>query len=131
LLKTKQNIDIEQLEVKKQKVQSDLQNLYLVLAPKLSNEVEVIDALKQKIVDIKKAYMQISLEIVNYLNPCIEDRLEKEYIEYLTYLCTETFAEGDKWNKTWESYNDFQSKNSKLENKAVEHFVYLFVNIRE
>lgn len=130
LLKENQNIDIDKMEEEKYKLVTELQNLYLTLAPKLSSDIDAINSLKEKILNVKKAHMDISLEIVNYLSPCIEDRLEKEYIEYLTYLCTEKCVGNDTWEKTWATYNDFQNQNSKLENKAVEHFVYLFVNVR-
>lgn len=130
LLKEKQDIDIEALEEQKAKLYHELQDTYLTLAPKLSEETEIITALKEKIALIKSAYMKVAHEIVSYLNPCIEDRLEKEYVEYLTYLCTEQYKD-ETWSKVWVSYDDFQSKNSKLENKAVEHFVYLFINVRD
>jgi len=131
LLKDKQDVDIEELELEKTKLLTQLQDFYLTLAQKMTEEAEVITTLKKEIVDIRAKYMKVSFEIITLLSACIEDRLEKEYMEYLTYLCTEQLEENGTWSKIWGSYDDFQSKNSKLENKAVEHLVYLFVNIRD
>lgn len=134
LLKDKQDIDIDKLEVEKNLLQEEIKNgLYLSLATKGSDDTETIESIKQKINELRLKHMQLSLEISGHLSACIEDRLEKEYIEYITYLCTERVDEKDetKSSKIWNSYDEFQNANTKVETKAIQHTVILLLNTRD
>jgi hypothetical protein len=134
LLKEHNNIDIDQLEAEKNLIQEEIKNsLYLSLATKTNDDIETIDSLKKKIEDLRLKHIQLALEISTHLCASIEDRLEKEFIEYIAFLCTEKAddKDADKWNSIWTSYDEFQNANTKVETKAIQHTVILLLNSRE
>ena len=85
---------------------------------------------KTKIENIKLRHIQATLEILQSLSGNIEDRLEKEYIQYLTYVCTQKSSDKDSWKNVWESYNEYQEDKSKLSFKATEYLNQLLISIR-
>lgn len=131
LLKEKQNIDIDLLEQEKEKDINVLKNLYLELAILPSSQEEKIEKIKNQIQEAKLIYTKKIYEITEYLSGSIEDKLDKEYIEYLTYLCTEKNIKDDVWGKIWDSYDDYQTKNTKLEIKSVEYMANLLIHSRD
>jgi hypothetical protein len=128
ILKESQHIDFGKLEAEKQKLQEEIQDLYMSLAIKKDGDKN-IDALKSKLQDLKEAQFDITLSVSNYLSASIEDRVEKEYIEYLTYLCTYT-TEKDENKQVWDSFDSFLNDNSILPEKAVMYLTYLLFNLR-
>lgn len=134
LLKQNNDIDIDQMEAEKNKIQDEIKNsLYMSLATKTSDDVETIESIKTKIETLRLQHIQMALEISTHLSASIEDRLEKEFIEYVAFLCTEKAddKEVDKWNPIWTSYDEFQNANTKVETKAIQHTVILLLNSRE
>lgn len=133
ILKDKNNIDIDILDGEKFILQTQIKEAYLDLAVLLTEQKEAIDNIKEKIKDLESKHFEICIEVSNYLSPSVEDRIEKEYIEYLTYMCTEkiSLASPDAWENLWISYKEFQDDTTKLPNKAVEILAYLILNTRD
>lgn len=135
ILKEKQDIDIDALEKKKLEILDKLKRAYEELYPYYSDEEKEIDAQKEKIEEIEKEYKSLSSEIIIYLEPCIESQIDKYYIEYLTYLCTDKLlAKGDKeiddqWNIYWKSFNDFQIDDTNILDQAIKNLSNLVINI--
>jgi hypothetical protein len=125
------NIDIDALEKEKEVILKEIRELYLELALKLSHQSNEIKFLQDKIKLSLEKLQKKAFEITTYLLPCIESRLEKEYVEFLAALCTEKVISednNDKWVSVWSSLEEFQNENSGLENKAVEGMVKLLIN---
>lgn len=133
LLKEKQNIDIEELEKTRNKLQEDLKVLYYELAEKLSDNIEAIEQFQEKIIKLKYDLKSLCIEIATYLMPSIEDRLEKVYIEQLTFSCTERLIkeenQEDKWIKVWKSLEEYQNESSGLEDRSASGMIALLVQV--
>lgn len=127
----KQDIDVIDLQDKKIKLEDKLKDNYLELAMAVTGDDVVINKLKADITEIENKHMLLSLEISNFLSPSIEDRLEKDYIEYLTAICTEKLTGKDDWSPAYTSFEEFQKGDTKLENKAVEAMAHLLVHIKD
>lgn len=128
ILKEHQNIDIDKLEHEKLTLSQKIKELYLDLVPYSDNEKKNIDSKKEKVEEIEKELMRLSLEISTYLGPCIESQVDACYIEYLTYLCTEKLKKEDQWISTWKTFEDFQNAERKLLNKSIESLTNLILN---
>lgn len=125
------DIDIEALEQEKDSIQKEVKDLYLSLAVVENQEEDRLEQLKNDVIKKQSEVVKLSIEITQMLASSIEDRLEKEYTEYLTYLCTEQGVgeTSDQWERLWPSYDAFCDDSSKLVNKAVEHLVYLLIHV--
>jgi hypothetical protein len=128
-LKENKVVDIEALESTKEDLTKDLKKYWFLLATKDSGDKAKLEEYSEKISKIQTALQNIAMDIATYLCPSLESRLEKFYIEYMTSLCAEEQIK-DKWVKIWETFDDFNSTNSPLTNKATTSMTWLLLNRR-
>lgn len=134
IYKEVQGIDIEALEKEKTDMQDKLYQIYLDMAITHESHEEVLIKHKLAVKELKDNYMKLSLQISEYFQPSFECQLEKEYIEYLTFLCTETLvtdAPNEQWSKTWPTLEDFQNADSGLTEISIVKLDWLLLNSRE
>lgn len=133
ILKENGMVDLDALEVEKLKLQEDLKQVWMDMAILLDEQSDAIAKIKEKAIDIENKHYDICIEISNYLSPSMEDRIEKEFVEYLTYICTEQIKldSSDLWEPVWKSYKEFQEDVTHLPNKAVLILTHLLLNTRQ
>jgi len=131
ILKEKQDIDISQLEKDKEKLRNDLQDKYLELAVIDSAELEKIENLRNEKNNIEIKFMEISIEIIEMLSPCIEEQVKAEYYKYLAYLCIEKQVSDDLFDSVWKTYEEFGQDSTGLSYKAIENLQSLLLSIKE
>lgn len=131
-LKANNTIDIDELEAEKLKLTEELKQIWLDLALLHDNDTDTIEKMKAKAIDIENKHYDICLEIAHYYSPSLDDRTEKEYIEYLTSTCTERLKPESKevWEAVWSNFNNFQEDTTNLPNKAVMILTHLLLNTR-
>jgi hypothetical protein len=128
VLKEKQNIDLDLLELEKKELQKQLQDIYIDLATIHPDSSEKIESKKQLILSIEQQFTDIFIKITEYLTPSIESQLEKIYIEYLTFSCSEQKEDNtENWKKIWLSYEDFENENSNLTSECIKHMTFLLI----
>lgn len=125
-LKEKQNIDLIALEEEKLKIQKELQGVYLELA--ITDNASKIEEYKLKIKEIERKHLELFIEIEEYLSPCLEKQKEKNYLEFLTWSCTES-RNSDDWKPVWLEFSNFEKDegNSKLTSEALKNMSYLLL----
>ena len=121
VLKEKQDIDINQLEKDKEKLQKDLQDVYLEMAVVPTDNSDKIE----------EKFMEISIEIVNMIESCIEEQTKIIYYRYLASTCTEKQIKEDKFEKVWDNYIAFENDDTGLSYKAIEAVQTLLLSTRE
>jgi len=133
LLLKNQNINIEDLESKKEDIRNKIKENYLETAMSLSDNTNKIELCRNKFEELKKQLIEISFYITEKTKACIEDRVEKEAIEYLTSVCTEVLMDKNPevWDNVWISYNHFKEEESDLTEISIAHMVSLLVNTKE
>ena len=130
LLKEKQDVDIPELEKQKLKLQEDLQNVYLEGAIITSDEPVKINKYKEKKKLIEEKFLDITIEISEFLTPSIEEQSKIQYFKYLAYLCTEKQIEDkDEFEPVWENFEAYQKNNDGLSIKTVESIHTLILSI--
>ena len=127
-LKENKVIDIELFEETKATLTKELKKYWFMLATKDSTDNTKITEYSEQIVKIQDKLQDLALEISTYTAPCLEHRLEKFYVEYMTYLCTERNIDDDEWKKVWNSFDEFIQADTSLTNKAVAHQTWLLIN---
>ena len=131
VLKEKQDIDISELEKKKEKLQNDLQDIYLDLATVHSDKEDKIEELRNKKNEIESKFMEITVEIIEHLIPSIEEQVKAFYYKYLSYICTEKQVAENKTEKVWKDFEDYGKDRSGLTYKAIENLQSLLLNVKE
>ncbi len=131
VLKEKQDIDIEQLEKDKDKILKELQDTQLNLAMTLSEDDDKIQKLSQEVLEIEEKFMEITIEIMTFLSPCIEEQVKASYYKYLAFTCTEKNIEKDKFEEVWKEYSDFENDNTGLSHHALGAIESLLLNIKD
>ena len=131
VLKEKQDIDIVQLEKDKEVILKELQDTQLDLAMILTEDKEKVQELSQKVLKIEEKFMELIIEIMTFLSPCIEEQVKVSYYKYLAYTCTEKQIQGDKFGKVWNNYSDFENDNTSLSHHALGAIESLLLNIKE
>jgi len=130
VLKDKQEIDIAVLEKAKGKLQEDLQTVYLELAVVPTDNPIKIQEIKQKKSEIESKFMDITIEIVELLSPCIEEQAKIQYFKYLGYLCTEEhIKDTEDFKRIWQTYEEFENNNTGLSFKSVESIQTLLLSV--
>jgi hypothetical protein len=122
-------IDIELLEETKENLTKELKKFWFMLATKDSENKIKINEYSEKIIKIQDTLQKLAIDISTYLNPCLESRIEKFYIEYMTTLCTEQRV-GEEWKRVWNSYDEFNLADPNLSNKAIAHVTWLLLSRR-
>ncbi len=132
-LKDSGTVDIDVLEAEKLSLAQQLKDTWLDIAPLGDDQQEQINKLTLKFKELEDKHYNICIEISNYLSPCIEDRAEKVFVEYLTFSCTQGLksGEGDEWVSIWKSFSDFEKDDTYLPNKAVMILTHLILHTRE
>lgn len=132
ILKANDSIDIEALEIEKLKLTNELKQVWLDLAILHDNDKESIEKMKSKAIGIENKHYDLCLEIAHYLSPSLDDRVEKEFVEYLTCKCTEKLVPNgtEVWEPVWKDFNEFQDDVTHLPNKAVLILTHLLLNTR-
>jgi hypothetical protein len=131
VLKEKQNIDIIELEKNKEKLRKDLQDIYLDLAIVPSDNTEKIEEIRIKKNKIEEQFMEITIEIMELLSPCIEEQVKAIYYKYLAYACTEKQIKENEFKLIWIDYTEFEKDDTGLSYKAIEAIQTLLLNIKE
>jgi ribosomal protein L29 len=120
-------IDIEALDVKRDALTQELQRVRFALATKGSEDKKRIQEFTDKIRELQEALKELAYDAATYLSPCLDSRLEKVYIEYLTYLCLEEKMV-DSWQSVWKTFEEFQKADRQLTNRATTNLVWLLLN---
>jgi hypothetical protein len=120
-------VDIEKLDESREELIKELKKFWFILAPKDSSDKLKIFEYSKKIKEIQDNLKQLAIDISTYLSPTLESRLEKFYVEYITFLCTEK-QEGNEWIKLWESFEDFNKADTSLTNKSISSMTWLLLN---
>jgi len=128
-LKNDNIVDIEKLEETKENLTKDLKKFWFMLATKDSGDNNKISEYSEKISKIQEKLQGLAIDIATYLSPCLESRLEKFYLEYVTMLCTEQQV-GEDWKKVWNTYDEFNQADTVLSNKAIAYTTWLLLNRR-
>ena len=130
VLKENQDIDIAELEKNKLKLQDELQTVYLELAVVPSDDTGKINQVTEKKKVVEEKFMQVSIEIVEMLAPCIEEQTKIQYFKYLAYLCTyQKIADKDEYEQTWKSFEEFENDSTGLSYKGVEGIQTLLLSV--
>ncbi len=122
-------IDIERLEETREYLTKELKKFWFMLATKDSTDKNKISEYSEKITQIQDNLQDLSLDMATYLSPCLESRLEKFYIEYLTSVCTEERF-NDEWKSIWNNFDEFIKADTLLTNKAIANMTWLLLNRR-
>ena len=130
-LKEKQDIDINELELKCNEVKNELFQKYLKLAPVPSDNVAEIENLKDEIDEIEQKFLQLTYEIAEYLTPCIEEQTKVAYYRYLSYACSEIQVKEDEFKSVWDTFDTFESDDSGLSYKCIDCLHKLLLHIKE
>ncbi len=131
VLKEKQDIDIVQLEKDKEKILTQLQDVQIDLATTLSDNPKKIKELTTQQIEIEEQLMTVTIEIMTFLSPCIEEQVKASYYKYLAYSCTEKQIKENDFEEIWEKYSDFEKDNSGLTHHAINAIETLLLNIKE
>lgn len=130
VLKEKQDIDIVQLEKDKEKIQKELQDIYLNLAIVSTDDPDKIEEIRKKKNKKDNEFMEISIEIANMLGSCIEEQVQIIYYRYLAYTCTEKQIKENEFEKVWKDYKEFEKDDTGLSYKSIEAIQTLLLNIQ-
>lgn len=106
----KKGIDIDVLEAKVVQLEKRKNDTQLKLGELLAKQgiVSEIEELKNSIMIIEGQQTEITVNVNQYLEFCIEQQLYLFCYSYLIMLITEVKRE-DKWVRYWKSYEDFQN----------------------
>ena len=128
-LKASGVVDIAELEESKEAITKELKKYWIILATKDSAEKTKINEYSEKIARIQESLQKVAMDVATYLAPSLESRLEKFYVEYVTYLCTEK-KEGEEWKKAFGTLEEFNKADTMLTNKALASMTWLLLNKR-
>ncbi len=131
VLKEKQDIDIIQLEKDKEKLRNDLQDVYLDLAVVPTDNPDKIEEIKNKKSEIEKKFMEITIEVMELLSPCIEEQVKAIYYKYLAYTCSEKQIKENEFKPIWTNYDEFEKDDTGLSYKSIEAIQTLLLHIKE
>lgn len=126
-LKNDKVFDILDAEKHKEELMQELKVYWFNLATKDSMDKKKIMEYSEKIKDIQNTLQKQAIDIATYLTPCLESRIEKYYIEYLTSLCTEQKTDKD-WVRAFENYESFNNTDASLSGKAIANMTWLLLN---
>jgi len=128
-LKLNNVIDIEHLEDLKENLSKELKRFWFLLATKDSGDKTKILEYSENIKKIQESLQKLSMDMAFHLSPSLESRLEKFYVEYITFICTEHHPNSE-WKKVWEALEDFNKADTSLTNKAIANMTWLLLNRR-
>ena len=114
LLKKNQDIDIEKFEKDRQKIISQINEVYLTLNRVSDLNKDRIDELTNKIQKLVNEFQNIGYQISKNLSSCIENKQEVAFIRFLTSRCTEIQDSEGNWTKVWKEFENFENDNSTL-----------------
>jgi hypothetical protein len=126
-LKNSGIVDIEKLDEARENLTKDLKKFWFLLATKDSEDKLKILEYSEQISKIQNNLQKLAIDISTYLNPCLESRLEKFYIEFITSLCTEQRI-GEEWKKVWNTFDEFSNNDTTLSNKSIVYMTWLMLN---
>lgn len=129
VLKEKQGVDIEDLEVRREGMNEKIKDYYLMMATKLTGD-PVIETLKDKITEAKKEQYELTYQVTNFLSASIEEQCDKIYLETLACQCTEILDPQSSWKPVWNNYDEFLNDEQGVANKAVGYLTYLLLSSR-
>ena len=130
-LKKNIGFDVVEKEKDKEVLSQQLQDVYLELAVVSSKELEKIEEIRKKKEIIESKFMDISIEIIEMLTPCIQEQAKAEYYRFLSYLCTEIQIGDDLFEGVWKDYEEYGKDNSGLTYKALEYLQSLLLSVKE
>lgn len=128
-LKTSGILDMDKAEHDREILTTELKKLWYALATKSSESKSSIIEYSEKITAIQNELKKMAIETATYLIPCLESRLEKFTVEYLTFLCTDAQKE-DVWVRAWNSYNEYLLVDTPLIDKASANLTWMLLNRR-
>lgn len=130
-LKEKQSFDVVELEKDKEKIREELQDVYLKLAVVPSEDVIKIEEFRNKKIEIESKFMEITIELIEMLAPCIQEQAKAEYYRFLSYICTEVQIAEEAFEPIWSSYDAYRTDGTGLTYKALEHLQSLLLSVKE
>lgn len=119
--------DLEDAENRRDILIRELKQLWFLLAPKSSENKVAIAELTKKIAEIETKLKELAIEISTHLSPCLENRLEKFTLEYLSFLCTDIQINGN-WERAWKTIEDYQAEDNSLVDRATANLSWLLLN---
>ena len=131
LLKERGVVDIEDLYQRKAKVEQEIIETNILLAPRTDDEQSTIDELKIKLAELDEQHKNLCYQIGEHLSISLEDQVESFFAKFLTFCCTEKESEKDKWVPVWNELKDFESEpDINIINISVTKFYTLFIRTR-
>jgi len=116
-------IDIIKKEKKIRANQYEIETLLLKLAK--TADPKNIDVLTKSIDKLKNEQFEISIELTNLLQYCVETQLSNFVISYTAYLVLEE-KNNENWNRVFKSFEEFdKSENNTLIGKALYYVNFL------
>ena len=116
-------IDITKKEKKIRANQYEIETLLLKLAK--TADPKNIDVLTKSIDKLKNEQFEISIELTNLLQYCVETQLSNFVISYTAYLVLEE-KNNENWNRVFKSFEEFdKSENNTLIGKALYYVNFL------
>lgn len=128
-LKTSGILDMDKVEHDREILTTELKKLWYALATKSSESKSSIIEYSEKITAIQNELKKMAIETATYLIPCLESRLEKFTVEYLTFLCTDV-QKDDGWVRAWNSYDEYLMVDTPLIDKASANLTWMLLNRR-
>lgn len=130
MLKENQNINIDELEAQRIELQQKLQDIYLDLAIIHPDSTDRIEDKKIEIRELDAQFTDVFMTITRWLEPALENQLEKVYVEFLTSRCCEVEIKTEKetsWLPIWLSYDAFQNDNNNLTSECIKQMTFLLI----
>lgn len=131
VLKEKQDINVIQLEKDKEKLRSDLEDVYLDLAVIPTDNPDKIEEIRDKKNEVERKFMEITIEVMELLSPCIEEQVKTIYYKYLAYSCSEKQIKENEFKSIWANYDEFEKDDTGLSYKSIEAIQTLLLHIKE
>lgn len=136
LLKEAQNIDIDEMDKELEVLKNELLQAYVSLSKCKDGEDKYIEKYRSQINEIKQKRQLLLLNKTAYIAPAIELQSQDAFYKTLSMLCTEKVSEEQKddetivrYEKVWKNKDEYNNDNSVLPNKALGHFVELYINV--
>lgn len=133
VLKEKQDIDIDAFEKERNRLRDELQEVYLDIAITMTDEKEKLAELELKKNEIESKFMTVTIELTEWLSPCIEEQSKQAFYGYLAYACIEKNVgkEEEKWEPVWKSYEEYQNDDTGLAFVALQKIQSLILHLSE
>jgi len=121
----KKGINITEMENKVKSAKYEMEAMMLRLAT--SQGPKEIEDYKKEILKLKDEQFNISIQITDLLNYCIETQIEIFSLSYNAYLALEKQTKNE-WVRPFESFGEFRKSEDKATQLALMYVSYLIYN---